>query len=80
MTNMLWRLSDEALVQMYRECGALTEKFDLNTKSMMAGYKTAEIDKKATFDGDVGYIDIKHLNLFSLSMGWNDEAVQKGWG
>jgi hypothetical protein len=74
MTDMLRKLNDEALVQMYRECGTLTKKYALSSKRTMIGYENTKLATKTIIDNKIYYADIKNPNY--IIAGWNDEAPQ----
>jgi hypothetical protein len=80
MQNMLIKLEDGALVEMYKNCGVLAYKYDLPNKSTMLGYNSVviipetEIITTATRDNDVFYCGLTSDG--GLCMGWNDKAPQ----
>jgi hypothetical protein len=76
MTDILKKLRDEALVQIYRECGKVAEKYKLDTPFSIEGYETADLLRRATFDGNIGYLDLKSSSTNWAYVGWNDGAPQ----
>jgi len=43
MQEMLGKLNTDALVSMYKSCGALADKYDLRSKILTAGYEEADL-------------------------------------
>jgi len=78
MRNMLRKLEDNALVAMYKDCGTLTEKYKLNSKSTLAGYNTVVLASATTEYDDFFYIDTSGTT--GIYMGWKISAPQTEFG
>jgi len=68
MMNMLKKLNDEALMEMYRKCGALAEKYELPVSEVkMIGYRTVELAKPAAIINNPIKVNINNNIQFMAS-------------
>jgi hypothetical protein len=77
MRRMLRKLDNNSLVEMYKKCAELAEKYKLRAGAAMSGYNDVVLSS-ATNENDVYYID--NRGIAGFYMGWEYQAPQAECG